>query len=143
MRLRADRGELALALVFATLGALWMAKSARMSLWEGFAPDSGFLPLVYGVLLFFLAAAVVIQLIATKDERPGEVIRKPLVVLGALIAAVASLPLAGFAISVFALLLFVYAALERLPLLPSVLVSGATTGILYVVFKTWLGVPLP
>ena len=143
MRLGVDRGELVLALVFAALAALWIAKGATMPLWQGFAPDSGFLPLIYGVLLLFLAAAVLVQLLTTKEKRPCEAIRKPLVVLGALIAAVASLPLAGFAISVFALLLFVYAAVERLRLLPSVLVSGATTGILYVVFKSWLGVPLP
>lgn len=143
MRLSVNRGELVLALVFAALAALWIAKGATMPLWQGFAPDSGFLPLIYGVLLFFLAAAVLVQLLAARDERPGEAVRKPLVILGALVAAVAALPLAGFAVSVFALLLFLYAAVERLPLLHSVVVSGATTGVLYLVFKTWLGVPLP
>jgi hypothetical protein len=143
MRLSVDRGELVLALVFAALAALWIAKGATMPLWQGFAPDSGFLPLIYGVLLFILAAAVLLQLLLAKDERPGEAIRKPLVILGALVATVAALPLAGFAISVFALLLFLYAAVERLPLPASVMVSGATTGVLYLIFKTWLGVPLP
>ena len=143
MRFRADGGELALALVFAALGALWVVKGASMPLWQGFAPDSGFLPLIYGVVLVVLAAAVLVQLVRAKDERRGEAIRKPLVVLGALIAAVAALPLAGFVISVFALLLFLYRAVERLPLVASVVVSGATTGFLYLIFKTWLGVPLP
>ena len=143
MRLSVDKGELVLALVFAALAALWIAKSATLPLWQGFAPDSGFLPLIYGVLLLFLAAAVLVQLLTTKEKRPGEAIRKPLVVLGALVAAVAALPFAGFAFSVFALLLFLYAALERLPLVTSAVVSGATTGVLYLVFKTWLGVPLP
>ena len=143
MRLSVDRGELVLALVFAALAALWIAKSATLPLWQGFAPDSGFLPLIYGVLLLFLAAAVLVQLLTTKEKRPGEAIRKPLVVLGALVAAVAALPFAGFAISVFALLLFLYSAVERLPLAASLVVSGATTGVLYLVFKTWLGIPLP
>ncbi|HEX2334809.1 MAG TPA: tripartite tricarboxylate transporter TctB family protein [Burkholderiales bacterium] len=143
MRLRVDKGELVLALVFAALAVLWITKGATMPLWQGFAPDSGFLPLIYGVLLFVLAAAVVVQLLAAKERRPDEAIRKPLVVLGALVAAVAALPLAGFAVSVFALLLFLYAAVERLPVLTSGVVSGVTTGVLYLVFKTWLGVPLP
>jgi hypothetical protein len=143
MRLRVDKGELVLALVFAALAVLWIAKGATLPLWQGFAPDSGFLPLIYGVLLFVLAAAVVVQLLAAKERRPDEAIRKPLVVLGALVAAVAALPLAGFAVSVFALLLFLYAAVERLPVLTSGVVSGVTTGVLYLVFKTWLGVPLP
>ena len=143
MRLGVDRGELVLALVFAALAALWIAKGATMPLWQGFAPDSGFLPLIYGVLLFALAAAVLVELLAAKHARPGEAIRKPLVILGALVAAVAALPLVGFAVSVFALLLFLYAAVERLPFATSAGVSAATTGILYLIFKTWLGVPLP
>ena len=144
MRLSVDKGELVLALVFAALAVLWIAKGATMSLWQGFAPDSGFLPLIYGVLLFVLAAAaVLLQLLGARHARPGEAIRKPLVILGALVATVAALPFGGFSISVFALLLFLYAAVERLPMLPSVVVSGATTGVLYLIFKTWLGVPLP
>jgi putative tricarboxylic transport membrane protein len=143
MRPSVDKGELALALVFAVLAVLWIAKGATMPLWQGFAPDSGFLPLLYGALLFVLAAAVLVQLLAARHARPGEAIRKPLVILGGLIATVAALPFAGFAISIFALLLFLYAAVERLPMLSSAVVSGATTGVLYLVFKTWLGVPLP
>jgi hypothetical protein len=143
MRLSVDKGELVLALVFAALAALWIAKGATMPLWQGFAPDSGFLPLIYGVLLFVLAAAVLVQLLGARHARPGEAIRKPLVILGALVATVAALPFAGFSISVCALLLFLYAAVERLSMLPSVVVSGATTGVLYLIFKTWLGVPLP
>ena len=143
MRPGVNKGELVLALVFAALAALWIAKGATMPLWQGFAPDSGFLPLIYGVLLFVLAGAVLVQLAAAKDAWPGEAIRKPLVILGALVATVGALPIAGFAISVFALLLFLYAAVERLPMLPSAVVSGATTGVLYLIFKTWLGVPLP
>lgn len=139
-----NKGELALACVFAALGALWVARAAGMPVWgDSFAPDSGFLPLIYGVLLLALAATVVVQLLTAKPARPGEAIRKPLVVLGALGAAVAALPFAGFALSVFALLVFLYRAVERLPLPTSLVVSGATTATLYLVFKTWLGVPLP
>jgi len=144
MRPRVSKGELALALVFAALGGLWVAKGATMSLWEGFAPDSGFLPLLYGALLAVLAAAVLIQVLARRTAPdPADDIRKPLLVLAALAAAVAALPFAGFAVSMFALLLFLYARVERLPWLPSTVVSAATTGALYLVFKTWLGVPLP
>jgi hypothetical protein len=114
-----------------------------MPVWgDSFAPDSGFLPLVYGALLLGLALAAAARLLAAKAVS-GESMRKPLVVLGALGAAVAALPLAGFAISVFALLFLLYAAVERLPWLNSALVSAAMTGGLYLVFKVWLSVPLP
>jgi hypothetical protein len=139
-----NKGELALALVFAALGGLWIARAAGMPVWgDSFAPDSGFLPLLYGVLLLALALAAIAQLLAARTVSSAENVRKPLVVLGALGAAVAALPLAGFALSVFGLLLVLYAAVERLPLVISVAVSAATTGLLYVVFKIWLGVPLP
>jgi hypothetical protein len=143
MRLRADKGELGLALFFAAVGGLWIFRAARMPLWEGFAPDSGFLPLIYGLLLTALALAAVGQILRAGAAGPAQAFRKPLLVLAILIAAVSALPLAGFAISVFALLFLLYAVVERLPWLNAALVSAATTGVLYVVFKVWLGVPLP
>ena len=139
----AFRGELVLALFFTLIGARWILRALRMPLWEGFAPDSGFLPLVYGVLLATLAAVVLLQLALAKDGSNAETIRKPLIVMGALIAAVAALPIVGFVISVFALLVFLYAGVERLRLLPSAIAAAAITGSLYLVFKAWLGVPLP
>jgi hypothetical protein len=39
--------------------------------------------------------------------------------------------------------LLLYAVVERLPWVYAALVSAATTGVLYLVFKAWLGVPLP
>ena len=58
-------------------------------------------------------------------------------------AAVSALPVAGFVISVFLLLFFLYALVERLPWLTAALVAAATTSVLYLVFKIWLRVPLP
>ena len=143
MRLAVAKGELVLALVFVALGGLWVAKALRMSIWDGFAPDSGFLPLIYGLLLAGFALAVVAQLaLAGAPSAEGDV-RKPLLVLAVLIAAVSALPFAGFALSVFLLLAFLYAVVERLPVVTSLVVSAAITGGLYLVFKTWLGVPLP
>ena len=137
------KGELTLALVFVAIGGLWIARAARMSMWEGFAPDSGFLPLLYGALLAALSLGAVAQILAAGPVAVREEIRKPLLVLAALTAAVAALPFAGFAISVFLLLLFLYGFVERLPWLNATVVSAATTGALYLVFRTWLGVPLP
>jgi hypothetical protein len=131
-----------LALFFAGIGALWIVRAARMPMWEGFAPDSGFLPLVYGVLLTALAAAAAGQVLAA-DAGPAQELRKPLLVLVILGAAVSALPVAGFVISVFLMLLFLYAVVERLPWITAGLVSAVTTGALYLVFRVWLRVPLP
>ncbi|HJT60072.1 MAG TPA: tripartite tricarboxylate transporter TctB family protein [Burkholderiales bacterium] len=143
MRLRADKGELGLALFFAAVGGLWIFRAARMPLWEGFAPDSGFLPLIYGLLLTALALAAAGQVLSAGETGPTQEFRKPLLVLAVLIATVSALPFAGFILSVFALLFLLYAVVERLPWLNAALVSAATTGVLYLIFKVWLGVPLP
>jgi hypothetical protein len=143
MRLGADKGELGLALFFAAVGGLWLVRAARMPLWEGFAPDSGFLPLIYGLLLTALALVTAGQILTAGEAGPTQEYRKPLLVLAILIATVSALPFAGFVLSVFALLFLLYAVVERLPWLTSAIVSAVTAGVLYLVFKVWLSVPLP
>jgi hypothetical protein len=137
-----SKGELALALVFVALGLLWIVRAATMPLWEGFAPASGFMPLWYGILLVVLAGTIALPLLV-KPAPAEEPIAKPLVVLAVLGASIVGLTLVGFAPSVFLLLLVLFVAVERLPVGRSALVAAAATAVLYLVFKTWLGVPLP
>ena len=137
-----NKGELALALGFVLLGLLWIVRAATMPLWEGFAPASGFMPLCYGVILVGLAGAIVTRLLRTPAVAE-EPVAKALVVLAVVAATIVGLGLVGFAISIFLRLLVLFAAVERLPIGRSILVAGGTTAVLYLVFKTWLGVPLP
>jgi putative tricarboxylic transport membrane protein len=143
MRMRAAAGELGLALAFAAVGIVWIAVGAGMPLWEGFAPQSGFLPLVYGLAMVGLAGAIVVTLLTAAAPDAREPVGKPLLVLAALAAAVIGLEAVGFAIAAFALLMFLFVVVERLPALASTLVAAATTGVLILLFRTWLGVPLP
>ncbi|HEX2554489.1 MAG TPA: tripartite tricarboxylate transporter TctB family protein [Microvirga sp.] len=146
MPYRPSVGEVLLAAAFGGTGLFWVLTAAPMPLWDGFAPGSGFLPLVYGALLALLSAGVILVPVLTgRGEAPlaGEPVRKPLVVTGALVAAAAALEPLGFVAAVFALLLFLYAVVERLPVVVATAVSAATAGALYVIFRTWLGVPLP
>ena len=136
-------GELVLALFFALLGALWIVAAARMPLWQGFVPQSGFIPFWYGITLLGLAAAILARLYFEQKPQKEEPVGKPLVVLAALAASIVGLGLIGFAPSVFLLLLVLFAAVERLPLLRSVAVAAGVTAVLFFIFRTWLGVPLP
>lgn len=140
MRIRIAPGELALALFFALLGALWIVAALRMPLWSGFVPDSGFMPLWYGAVLVGLAVAIVCF---SRERKPEEPLGKPLVVIAAVAAAILGFDLVGFAPAIFLLLLVLFAAVERLPLGRSLVVAAAVTAVLYLVFKTWLGVRLP
>jgi hypothetical protein len=138
------RGELLLAAFFGVVGIVWAVIAASMKLWEGFAPSSGFLPLIYGLLLAGLSAAIAADLLRgprNAEERPP--VGKPLVLLLVLAATVVGIGVVGFAISVFLMLLFLYAVLERLPWHWSLVASLATTAALVVIFKVWLSVPLP
>jgi hypothetical protein len=145
MRLRAASGEIGLALVFVGIGAFWILTALGMQLWEGFAPSSGFLPLVYGILLVGLSVAALLLEARPDDRTEGSnaTIRQPLIVIAAMAAGVAGLEVAGFTVSVFLTMLFLLKVAERLPLLPSLLTAGGTVLMLRLVFRTWLGVPLP
>ena len=143
MKQRIAPGELVLALFFALLGGLWIVAAARMPLWQGFIPQSGFLPLWYGITLAALAAAILVDLFRRNSALPEEPIGKALVVMAVVAATVLGFDLIGFAPSVFLLLLVLFAAVERLPLLRSLAVAAAVTAVLFLVFRTWLRVSLP
>ncbi len=144
MQGRPAPGEVGLASIFAIVGVVWIAGAARMTIWDGgFAPDSGFLPLIYGILLTALSAITVVSLFWGDAAADAGAIAKPLLVLAAVLVAVIGLSVAGFGIAIFLMLLFLYAVVEKLPVVRSLLAAAGTTAVLYVVFKTWLGVPLP
>ena len=133
-------GEVVLALFFAVLGLLWVAAALRMPLWEGFVPQSGFMPLWFGAILAALAGAI---LLFKREKKAEEPVGKPLVVIALIAAAIVAIDLLGYVAAVFLLLFVLLRVVERLPLGRSALVAGATTAVLYFLFKTWLGVKLP
>ncbi len=144
MNTRAAPGEVVLALFFAVLGILWIVAATRMPLWAGFVPQSGFMPLWYGITLTALAAAILANLFLNRvPGKAEEPIGKALIVLAALAAAIVGLNLIGFAPSIFLLLLVLFAAVERLPIVRSLVVATAVTAVLFLVFRTWLRVALP
>lgn len=143
MQSRVAPGELVLAVFFAALGLLWVGAASRMPLWEGFAPQSGFMPLWYGIILIGLTGAAVFNLFRQNAAKQEEPIAKPLLVLAAFGACIAGLEPMGFAPAVFLMLLFMFALVERLPIISSTLVAAATTAVLFLIFRTWLKVTLP
>lgn len=145
MTRRFEWGEVVLCLVFAGAGAFWVAVALGIPLWDGFAPSSGFLPLVYGVLLIVLAiAATIFDVFAAKDDaEPPSAVGRPLLVLLALVAGVAGIEVIGFLASLVLTMLFLFRVAEKRPWLASIAVSAASGLVLVLVFRTWLGVPLP
>lgn len=143
MQSRPAAGEVGLAAIFAITGLVWIAGAVRLPFWEGFAPNLGFLPLIYGILLAALAAITVAMLFRGDAAPNAGSIGKPLLVLAVIAVTVIGLSVAGFSASIFLLLLFLYAVVEKLSVIRSISAAAGITLILYLVFKTWLGVPLP
>mgnify|MGYP001260745693 CR=1 FL=1 len=141
---RAEPGGVLLALLFAAVGVVWIVGALALPMWEGFAPNLGFMPLIYGCLLVGLSVIVIAGLFVTGNggsTRPP--LGKPVLLLVALTGAVVGLNTAGFVLSIFLMLAFMYGVVERRPVGMSLLVAAGTSGILYAIFATWLRVPLP
>jgi hypothetical protein len=143
MQKRVAIGELVLAAFFAALGLIWVGAAIRMPFWEGFAPQSGFMPLWYGVVLVGLTLAVVVNLFRQGEGKAEEPIGKPILVLAVFAAGIGGLEPMGFGPAVFLMLLFMFVFIERLPILSSTLVAAGTTAVLFLIFRTWLKVGLP
>jgi putative tricarboxylic transport membrane protein len=138
-------GAVILSLAFVGIGVFWIAAALRLQMWDGFAPSSGFLPLIYGVLLIGLSIAALLfepQGGSNEPEGAGSV-QRPLIVIAALAAGAAGLESAGFAMSMFLTMFFLFKGAEKLPLVPSLLTAGGSALALTLIFRTWLGVPLP
>lgn len=144
MRIAAIKGELAFAALFAALGLYWIGGSLELPFWSGFAPDSGFLPLIYGVLLTGLSIGIIVMLLTSPvEEVEREPLPKSLLILGGLAVSVGLLGPLGFVIPLFGMMFFYYAYVERLPLARSALVSAGTVAVLVLIFEHWLKIPLP
>jgi putative tricarboxylic transport membrane protein len=145
MKLQAARGEIILSLAFVGVGIFWIVTALRLPLWDGFAPSSGFLPLVYGAALIGLSLGALLLESHGSDpsaEAAGP-IGRPVMVIAALAVGTAGVEPAGFAAAMFVTMLFLFTIAEKLPVVPSLLASVGTTLVLTLVFRTWLGVPLP
>lgn len=144
MRRRVAWGDLALSAAFATLGAVWVAGARAMPMWERETPGPGWLPFAFGAILLALSIGAAAQaLLRPAGDVPAGGVRKPLMVLGATLAAVLGLEVVGFVPSIFLLLLALFVLAERRPVLPALVAAAGVAGALHLVFAEWLAVPLP
>ena len=135
-------------LVLAALG-VFIIMEARQ--WEFVGPDGpgpGFFPWWYGIAMVVLSVVLVISSVLRKPSRADGVIDwhatgRALAVWLALVVAVATLKVAGFAINFAALTFFIVAVMYRRPPLLAAGVAAACTAGFYLVFPLALGVSLP
>ncbi len=146
MRDRLLNGDAGLAALLGAVGLYWMVGAVPLGFWRGFAPAAGFLPFCYGLVLLALSAAVLGQIGTGRADgaAPDQAgFAKPVLIMVVIGVALLGLQSAGFAISIFLTLLVLFVLVERLRFLPSLAVTLAITAGLHLLFRVWLGVPLP
>ena len=145
MNRRIGWGDLGLSLTFSAMGLLWITGARDLAMWDRSTPGPGYLPLVFGILLMGFAVLAGVQAVVAPAE-PAEDqdgFRKPLLVLVITAVAVTALETTGFVLTIFLMLLALYALVERKSPVTSLLAAAAVTGSLHVIFAVWLAVPLP
>jgi putative tricarboxylic transport membrane protein len=145
MARRVAWGDLAVAAGFALMGLVWLREAGGLDMWNRETPGPGFLVAAFGGLLLALAAIAAVQALVTPAAPPeGDgSLRKPLLVLAATLGGVLGLEVAGFALSVFLMLLALFTLAERKKPLPSLLAAAGVAAALHFIFAVWLAVPLP
>ncbi len=123
------------------IGGYWVFEALRIGVWFDGQPASGFLPLVYGALLIVFSGLALRSWQASDEEAGG--IGKPLAIVAIILVTVLGLEVVGAAAGLFLMMFVIFVFIERFAVLKSFIVSAAVAGVLILVFRVWLGAPLP
>ena len=143
-------GERIFAGAIGAAGLFWMSQALRLPYWQDYAPGSGFLPLWLSIVLIALVALLLLQShvrrvagVVVVAPRGATRHRRVLAIALGLLVCVLVLEHVGFVLAVGGHLLFLLGLVERRGVAQTSLVAAGTTLTLFLLFHTWLGVPLP
>lgn len=133
------------------VGSLWyIFEALKMPLVAGKAPGSGWMPLLLGVLMAFLATLLYISSVRRSNSQDksvdwpkGRGLVNNVGILVGLAVSVILLQLVGYLISTFVFLLGLLFLLGRYNWKFATGMATVSTAILYWIFKIWLAIPLP
>ena len=150
---------LVLEIIMMAFSVLFMVVGVRdYGIWTGQAPGGGLFPLIGGGLILICCIADIIMRIVKKQSLNGRMYEgedeyimlgfvprrfRPLAVVIYGFFGILLLEYGGFVIcSFFTCFIWLFAISKR-TLLRSILISLATTAILYGIFVAWLNIPFP
>jgi putative tricarboxylic transport membrane protein len=140
--------NLIVALVLLALSAIVLVGTWDLPYWADFAPGSAFAAFWIAAAGVVLAGALAIATIMGDRAEPRSFpdrrsIGRVVALSAGLWLMVPLIPLLGFVLTGILFCLFVLLAIERQPLVPSLLTTAVVTGLVYGVFIAWLRIALP
>ncbi len=130
------------------ISAVLVLGTTELPAWENAAPGPRFLPLAVAAVVVILASLLLIEARRRDPDAPAEwpdrpgIMRVGLTILG-VIAYIAMAPWTGFVFGSALFTLFILLVVTRQKLLPSLLVTAIVTGLVQVIFISWLDIALP
>lgn len=140
--------DIVCALVMLALSAVTFFATRHLPYWSDFAPGSAFGPIwvaAAGVLISLLLIVDAVR--RREDARPDFPDRQGFTRVAmtavALWVVVYLTPFVGLIGTAVLFMLFLLLVVQRRPIVPSVLTTALTTGLVYGVFSAWLGIAFP
>lgn len=145
---RIDWPELVAGLIVLALAAIAIKEAARLPLGSLNAPEAGFLPWIYGVLLGLTSLVLIYQAWVSAEQRnvawptrEERVIAVPVAV--SLVVYVVLIPLLGFTIATVLFMVAAIASWRTYSLLVAAVIALIVTGAIHILFAILLGMSLP
>ena len=143
------KGEKIFLIAMALLAMLWVAGASQLTFTDDSIPASGFVPMIFAVVFPSKRIGTAVPTAKASEQDPKTDLEqrdgrnKILKILGGLVVTIGIFEIVGASLAIFSLLFFLIKIVEHRSSLQALLVSAITTLILHLLFKTWLGVPLP
>ncbi|MGO4387828.1 tripartite tricarboxylate transporter TctB family protein [Microvirga sp. 2YAF29] len=142
------RFQLIAAAVLGAVALVIILGTAGLEFWSGISPGPRFMPILVGTAILVLSALYMYEVNqhatdAAIDFPTGSDGRRIIFIALAIIAfALIAVPL-GIIVAAFVFILVTLLLILRQPLLPSLLASIVTIGVIYSIFVAWLDLRLP
>ena len=116
--------------------------------WARTAPGTGLMPVLLGVAGLILGLTLLINTLRKPPSDPLDLPDRAMLLrivwaMVGLVLVMLLTPVVGLLLALIAFMLFMMLGLLRSPMLPSLLTTAITAGLVYGVFMRWLHVPIP
>jgi hypothetical protein len=140
--------DIASALIMIALSAVTFFATRHLPYWADFAPGSAFGPVWVSLAGVLISLLLIVDAIRRPDNPPIDLPDRPgfirvALAVAALWSVVYLTPIIGLIATAILFMLFLLLVVERRPLVPSLITTALTIGLVYGVFSVWLEIAFP